>query len=338
MKTKETPLFLKFLKSRMKVSFFFILFILIFVVTDALYNLPMEPTLYGCLLVFVLAFFLGSMDYFKFRNKHAHLAQLKMGILNGGESFPIGKDLIEEDYQELVQTLIRENEKRTSEYDNREKDAKDYYTLWAHQIKNPISAMGLLLQNGEEGSKNKILQEQELLKIEQYVEMVLQYIRLDDLSSDLVLKNYSLQKLLNQAIKKFSIIFINRKIALDFKKMETMVITDGKWLVFVLEQILSNALKYTNQGKISIYMDPTKEKTLVIDDTGVGIKPEDINRVFEKGFTGYNGRMDRKSTGIGLYLTSQILEKLAHKITITSELGKGTTVKINLERKPLEIE
>jgi len=114
-------------------------------------------------------------------------------------------------------------------------------------------------------------------------------------------------------------------------ELNCQVLTDEKWLVFVIEQLLSNALKHTPQGKISIYMDKNKSKTLVIQDTGIGIQPEDLPRVFEKGFTGYNGRTDKKSTGIGLYLCKRILTKLSNTITIESEVGKGTVVKIGLD-------
>lgn len=109
------------------------------------------------------------------------------------------------------------------------------------------------------------------------------------------------------------------------------VLTDEKWLVFVLEQILSNALKYTKSGSIHIYLSPDAPKTLVIEDTGIGIAPEDLPRIFEKGYTGCNGRADKRSTGIGLYLCRQIMEKLSHTIRIESEMGVGTKVYLGLD-------
>lgn len=166
--------------------------------------------------------------------------------------------------------------------------------------------------------------------------MVLQYLRLESMSSDLLLVEYDLADLIRQAVKKYSIIFINKKISLELEEMNCRVLTDEKWLIFVLEQIISNALKYTNQGKISIYLDEHSEKTLIISDTGVGIREEDIKRIFDRGFTGYNGRMDKKSTGIGLYLSQQVLNKLSHVITVTSQVGKGTRVSIDLATKRFE--
>ena len=166
--------------------------------------------------------------------------------------------------------------------------------------------------------------------------MVLGYLRIESISSDLVLSQYYLSDVVKQAIRKYATIFIGQKITLDFKEMDCMVLTDEKWLVFVIEQILSNALKYTKSGTISIYMEA--EKTLVIKDSGIGIASEDLPRVFEKGFTGFNGRMDKKSTGIGLYLCKKILNKLSHKITITSQIDLGTMVRIDLSSVKILIE
>ena len=146
--------------------------------------------------------------------------------------------------------------------------------------------------------------------------MVLGYLKIDGTSSDLLLQNYSLLDIVRQSVRKYAYMFIRKNIILELKEMNCTVLTDEKWLVFVIEQILSNALKYTSSGKISIYMEDTEEKLLIIEDTGIGIAEEDLPRVFEKGFTGYNGRMDKKATGIGLYLCKKILDKLSHKITI----------------------
>ncbi len=173
--------------------------------------------------------------------------------------------------------------------------------------------------------------EVELLKIEQYVEMVLSYLRLDSDSTDYVLRDCQLDEILRQAVRKLAKMFILKKITLDFQETGKTVLTDGKWLAFVVEQVLSNALKYTPEGgTIRIYGDGD---TVVISDSGIGIQPEDLPRVFEKGFTGYNGRTERKSTGIGLYLCRQVLQRLCHGITITSRPGQGTLVRLDLSRR-----
>ena len=220
--------------------------------------------------------------------------------------------------------------------DNNNSEMIEYYTMWVHQIKTPIAALHMILQSMELGKEKRAIS-QELFKIEQYVEMALHFVRMGTMSSDLRLESYSIKSIVNDVIKKYSTIFINKKIKLNLEDIDIEVITDEKWISFVLEQIISNALKYTKKGTISIYMDNKSKETLVIEDTGIGIAKEDIPRVFERGFTGYNGRMDKKSTGIGLYLCKKILDNLSHKINIVSEVGKGTIVAIDFSRKNIEI-
>jgi len=168
--------------------------------------------------------------------------------------------------------------------------------------------------------------------------MVLQYIRLDSSSTDFVIKEYDLDDIVRQAVRKYAKVFVHKKLKLEFSELKSTVLTDEKWLLFVIEQILSNSLKYTVRGGISIYTEGSEHKILVIEDTGIGIKEEDLPRVFENGFTGYNGREDKKSTGIGLYLCRKILTKLSHKIQIESQAGRGTRVIINFENIKVEVE
>ena len=213
-----------------------------------------------------------------------------------------------------------------SKADIRQTEMIDYFTMWAHQIKTPIAAMRLLIESETSDYDKELISQ--IFKIEQYVEMVLGYIKLDNLSSDLVLEKHSLSNIVKQCIRKHAPLFIKKNIALDFQEMDCTVLTDEKWLVFAIEQLLSNALKYTNEGKISISIVNQERKLLVIEDAGIGIASEDLPRVFEKGFTGYNGRLDKKATGIGLYLCKKVLDKLSHSIYITSEVNIGTRVEI----------
>ena len=150
-----------------------------------------------------------------------------------------------------------------------------------------------------------------------------------------ICKDDNLEELAKQAVRKYSQLFILQKIKLEIDIDDRKVLTDKKWLVFVIGQILSNALKYTKQGKISIY---TQNQALVIEDTGIGIEAEELPRVFERGFTGYNGRRDGKSTGIGLYLCKRVMDKLSHGIAIDSVAGKGTKVYLILGRKEMTVE
>ena len=163
------------------------------------------------------------------------------------------------------------------------------------------------------------------------------WVRTEDMASDIRFEEVDMDSLIREQIHKFARIFIGKKLSLEYQEVSETVLTDEKWLGFVLGQILSNALKYTKKGKISIYMSKSRPHTLVIEDTGIGIRAEDLPRVFEKGFTGYNGREENRSTGIGLYLCGKIMKRLDHGIRIESELGKGTKVFLELGRKKMDL-
>ena len=190
--------------------------------------------------------------------------------------------------------------------------------------------MRLLLQ--EEDTPLSREMQSELFQTEQYVQMALQYLRMEKMTSDLVFARYDLDALIRQAVRKYAPLFIRRKIILSYEPVHCEVLTDETWLVFVLEQILSNALKYTKSGSIHIYLSPDAPKTLVIEDTGIGIAPEDLPRVFERGYTGLQGRADKRASGIGLYLCRRVCRRLGHTITMRSRVGEGTELTISLAR------
>lgn len=325
-----------YIKARLKGIILLILCCLTFATVFSLYNLPVEPVAYASILCISIGLLFLIVDFFYLYKKHKLLQELKDNIILNFDNLPESKDVIEKDYYDLLTIIYKQNLQTAYNADISRSDLVDYYTLWAHQIKTPISAMHLILQS-EESDLNSELS-MELFKVEQYVEFVLQYLRLESMSSDLVLRKQSLDNIVKQAVRKYSRMFIRKKIKLNFKELNCDVLTDEKWLVFVIEQLLSNALKYTKAGTISIYMDNVSKKTLVIEDTGIGIRAEDLSRIFERGFTGYNGRWDKKSTGLGLYLCKQILNKLSHNIIIESKVDKGTKVKINLETVEVGIE
>lgn len=219
--------------------------------------------------------------------------------------------------------------KRTEQYEKESKEKQDFFALWAHQIKTPIAALNLLLQ-GEK--QDAAVCRQELFKIESYVEMALNYLRFEEMSNDLVLERNSLEQLVRQVVKKYVAIFIYNHISIQLEHLNYTVLTDEKWFCFALEQILSNALKYTKQGSVKISAEETENGLQIfVKDTGIGIKREDLPRIFEKGFTGYNGRMDKKASGLGLYLCKGVCEKLGHGISVASKEGEGTTVMITLQ-------
>ena len=288
---------------------------------------------YTALLSGVLALLLALLDLRRFALRHRQLSDALKSIRVSDEQLPPPENLIEEDYRQLIRALGEEKQRQASAMDLRMSDMQDYFTLWAHQIKTPIAAMRLILQTKPENSAMEI--EGELFRVEQYVEMVLNYLRLDSDSTDFVFKTCALDGIIRQCVRKYAKQFIRKKISLEYQGTALQVLTDEKWLCFVIEQILSNALKYTAAGSIRIF---TQGETLVIADTGMGIAPEDLPRVFEKGYTGYNGRTDKKATGIGLYLCKKILQKLGHGISISSEVGKGTRVSIDLSREEIVLE
>lgn len=328
---------ISYCKEKISILIKFMIFIIIFLLVYFLYHLPLEPVYYAILLVVTLAFLFSLYDFRIYYYKHIFLQDTLSGIQFKLDKLPECKTLIEKDYQDIITTIYEDKSKLLYNADNKYSEMIDYYTMWVHQIKTPIAAFSMIVQSMESGQEKRLM-EQELFKIEQYAEMVLHYIRLDNLSADLRLEEYSLEDIVRQTIKKYAATFIYNKISLNLPEFNCKIVTDEKWITFVLEQILSNALKYTKTGGISIYMDENLDKTIIIEDTGIGISEEDIPRVFERGFTGYNGRMDKKSTGIGLYLCKEIIKRLCHKISITSEVGKGTRVAIDFSSEKVKIE
>lgn len=285
--------------------------------------------IYGGVICLFLVLVIGGIDFFRYYNRHRELIKMQKVIKISVDALSMPGDQIEEDYQTLLQLVHEDKVKAVNDLENRRKDLMEYYTMWVHQIKTPIAAMQLLLQS-EDTPKNREAAE-ELFRIEQYVKMALQYTRLDSETTDFLIQRYNLDDIVREAVRCYARLFIRKKISLNYQSLQVQVLTDEKWLEFVIEQVLSNAVKYTPKGSVSIYMEGSS--TLVIEDTGIGIRKEDLPRVCEKGYTGYNGHTDKRSTGIGLYLSKRILEKLSHTIEIESEMGKGTRVKIGLITK-----
>ena len=317
-----------YLKKNIKVYILFIVFIFIFFIMFYLYNLPLEALIYTGSFCFLAALIASISDYANYKESYKKLNFLEQNILNDLEALPKSLDIRIDYYHKIIEKLYDELEKLTQENRQKNTDMVDYYSMWVHQIKTPIAAMNFLLDNEE--VDQKILQ-QELFKIERYVEMVLTYIRLDSISSDYVITKINLDEVVKDSVKKYATIFINKKIKLNYVSHETMVISDKKWLSFAFEQILGNSVKYTStSGEITI---ETCENKLVIEDNGIGIKEEDLPRIFEKGFTGFNGRYEKKSSGLGLYLCKKTLDKLGHHIEISSKVGEGTRIEITFPKE-----
>lgn len=297
----------------------------VFALVQYLYNGPMEAFAYAALLCILIGGGLFALEFQRFYVAHRKLASSIGSVSLTLDSLPTARKTLDADYDKLVRNLYDDLSETVSEAEKSQQYISDYYALWIHQIKVPISAMYLLLGENQRSSVMGI----ELFKIEQYVNMALSYARMESASTDFVFKEYDIDGLVKQSVRKYAPLFIAKKISVDIQPTNIRTVTDEKWLGFVIEQILSNSLKYTKTGTISIY--PAGD-ALVIEDTGIGIAPEDIKRIGEKGFTGYNGRGDKKSTGLGLYMSYEVLRRLSHSMDIESEVGKGTKAILHLDR------
>ena len=298
----------------------FVLCAVLFSATFLFYRFPLKAVLYPTVLCLVLLAGFAAADIVRTRKKHAELERIKCFDAKLADSFPEADGVLEADYQEIIHLMREQHERAEQRTEQGLREMMDYYTVWVHQIKTPIASMRLALQN-EDTAESRQLQS-ELGRIERYVEMVLTFLKLGADSTDYVIKEHELDDIVRGAVKKLAGDFINKKIKLEYTALDEKVLTDEKWLSFVVEQVLSNAVKYTSEGTVSIYTE--SPKTLCIRDTGIGIAADDLPRVFENGYTGYNGRIDDRSSGIGLYMAKRAADALSIRIGVESKLGKGT--------------
>lgn len=323
--------FKEYLKQNVRAILYFFLFSIIFLISFVLYHLPIKAVLYPIFMCALLGIFFFISGFRQAYNRHGRLMEIQKLSAELIGDLPEPHNTDDLDYQEIIRLLCEQQMQLASQMNDKYSDMTEYYTIWAHQIKTPIASMKLQLQNEDTALARSL--SSELFRIEQYVEMVMTFLRLDSDSTDYTFKECDLDLIIRQAVKNFSGEFITRKLKLEYEPLNTTVITDEKWLTFVIEQLLSNALKYTPKGAITIKLEAPK--TLCICDTGMGIAPEDLPRIFEKGYTGYNGRYNKKASGIGLYLCKRILAKLGHSISVCSKAGEGTIMRIDLEQKSI---
>ena len=327
-------LFFQYLKQRRRTFAVGAIFCTVFTASFLLYHLPVGAVIYPALLCTAAGIIIMVFDFSRVRREHEALQRIQTITDAMAGIFPRIDSVADEDYQQIIRLIGEEHGIYRTEMNRKYSDMIDYYTVWAHQIKTPIASMRLHLQNEDSALARKLTSD--LHRVEQYVEMVLTFLRLNSENTDYVIREYDLDKIIRQAVKKFSSEFIGRKLSLVYEPLNTKILTDEKWLSFVIEQVLSNALKYTKSGSITITLEP--DRKLCIRDTGIGIAPEDLPRIFENGYTGYNGRTDKKASGIGLYLCKRICSNLGHTITAKSIVDVGTVITIDLAQAKLEIE
>ncbi len=306
----------------------------IFAVVFALYGAPAEAVVYAAGLCILAEAVLFGAGYARFWRGHCQRREALENLLALTGPLPPAETPEGTDFREMAERMKRAYGELVTETENARRESLDWYTAWAHQIKTPIAVMQMTLQ-GEDTPEHRALGSQ-LFRIRRYAEMALSYLRLGEGVSDLVIGVCELDGIIRQAVHKYAFQFIRKRLNLRYEPTGTKVLTDEKWLSFIIEQLLDNAVKYTPAGSVTIAV--TREKVLSIADTGIGIRPEDVSRVFEKGFTGYNGRTDKTATGLGLYLCRTAAERLNHRIWAESVPGQGSTFYLDLHRDKLEVE
>lgn len=284
-----------FLKSQNHIIGLFFIFALSFFAIFILSEFPLDKFLLGFeILGFFLLIYL-SIQYSKYKK--------------------------EESFRKKYENLLDENNRLRSIYINEKKDLEEYFLLWTHQIKTPITVANLILNKKSDPDTKKL--KEEMFYIEEYTNMAINYIKLTDRATDMDIEKVDLDRLIKTLLKKYSLIFINKGISLDYKESKVEVLTDSKLLSIMIEQIMSNALKYTERGKITISFDKDKN-TLSIMDTGIGIRDEDLGKIFDRGYSGFNGRVNHKSSGLGLFLVREISKILKLRVEVKSKLGQGS--------------
>ncbi len=324
----------QYLKQYGPVIALLILFALVFAGIFVLYRLPPEPVWYAaglCGLLGSVATAIHFASWCKMHRERQRTLQSPALLL---DRLPQPKTLREQDDRAIMEALLSQLRAVQTKLHQSQQDSQDYFSAWVHQIKTPLSALRLELQAEDSPEHRAMLAE--LFSMEQYVDMALCYTRLSTPTRDLVFKPVALDAAIRSVIHSFAPMMIHKRIALRYGGCEEIVLTDERWLRFMIEQVMSNAVKYTVAGSITLTV--TEGPVLTIADTGIGIAPEDVPRVFEKGYTGYNGRGDQKSTGLGLFLCRQTADMLGHSVSLTSTVAEGTTVRFDLHREPLQVE
>ena len=292
-------LFLDYMKSQSVILFGYLLVCIVFITISVLATIEMEYVFLGIEILGFILFIYLIVHWFQYQKLS--------------------------DVKDDNERLLNENKNLKSEMLNQKDDLNAYFLMWLHQIKTPMTVSKLLLEKPDETTNTKL--KMQLMYIEQYINMAMNYLKMIDHSTDMDITEVNLDDIIKNLLKKYSLLFIHNHISLEYQSNLTYVISDSQWLTILIEQILSNALKYTENGKIAIqYLE--EKHALEIRDTGIGIRSEDIPKIFDRGYSGFNGRMNEKSSGLGLYLARKISERLNIQIEVESKLSKGSIFRL----------
>jgi len=280
-------------------------------------KLPEFIIFFALIFLFRLIFALGSLE----------LSFYKIGLEVAVFGFVIYLIIAFFSYKEELslkaenERLLEENKRLHMSIISGRRELKDYFSLWVHQVKTPITAAKLILDNNVDDRETKI--KAQIMYIEQYCDMAINYLKLMNTETDMDIAELNLDEIIKSILKKYSTIFILNRITLNYESISETVVSDARWLNIMIDQFVSNALKYTKKGSVTISYDK-ENSVLYIRDTGIGIRSEDIPKIFDRGYSGLNGRMNEKSSGLGLFLAKEIGKRLSIEITINSEVGKGS--------------
>ncbi|MDD3893715.1 MAG: sensor histidine kinase [Syntrophomonadaceae bacterium] len=329
----------EYLSDQLSLILFFAL-LMTFITSVILLDPSFQVWKHNIVYINLISFFLFALYLvIIYLQKYQYYIQLQKAIAEekaSPESLPAPRSNEQRLFHKLLTQTHDQQNARIEKIYGEKKDNFEFISAWVHEIKIPIAVINLLIENNPGKDKDELLSSigQETDRIDRLVEQVLYYSKIDDFSKDYFVQELELKALVNQVIKKHAPTFIHKAVRIETSSMDLQITSDKKWLLFILDQIISNALKYTNQGgRIEIHGEENeREKRLIITDNGIGIRPEDLSRVFDRGFTGYNGREFTKSTGMGLYLAKRLAHKLGHDLSIDSVYGKYTRFTIHFPR------
>ena len=314
----------RFIFERRVIYGMYVLFWGLIFVTFYLYEFRFAPFWDGWLFTFFTLVVYSFISYYRFYRKQKKLAQLATKDLQISNLafLPRAETISEKQYQEALRLILADRNHQQEELLLRQKNMLDDFGLWLHQIKTPVAALDLLIQSGQVDAR---IMKNEVFKINEYLQMMLNYMRQNLDQTDLVFQQVSVEPIVKTVVKKYATFFSQKNLRLELGELEGTIYSDRKWLIFILEQLLFNSIKYTENGSIRLSF---QNNQLKIQDSGIGIRSEDLPRLFEKGYTGVNGREHQRASGLGLYLSREAADKLGCRLLIDSQLKKGTTVTI----------